>query len=37
MTDALCAALGNISALLVPGRSTVMSYNGGQKSIQDMA
>jgi TolB-like protein/Flp pilus assembly protein TadD len=37
MTDALCAALGNISALRVPGRSTVMRYKGGQKSIQEMA
>jgi len=37
MTDALCAALGNISALRVPGRSTVMRYKRGQKSIQEMA
>ena len=37
MTEALCAALGNISALRVPGRSSVMRYKGGQKSIQEMA
>ena len=37
MTEALCAALGNVSALRVPGRSSVMRYKGGQKSIQEMA
>jgi class 3 adenylate cyclase/Flp pilus assembly protein TadD len=37
MTEALCAALGNLSALRVPGRSSVMRYKGGQKSIQEMA
>jgi serine/threonine protein kinase len=31
MTEALCAALGNISALRVPGRSSVMRYKGGQE------
>ncbi len=36
MTEALCAALGNISALRVPGRSSVMRYKGGQKTIQEM-
>ncbi|PYI88996.1 MAG: hypothetical protein DME26_02325, partial [Verrucomicrobia bacterium] len=37
MTEALCAALGNISALRVPGRSSVMRYKSGQKSIQEIA
>ncbi len=37
MTEALCSALGNISALRVPGRSTVMRYKGAAKSIQEMA
>ncbi|MSU63160.1 MAG: hypothetical protein EXS31_12330 [Pedosphaera sp.] len=37
MTEALCAALGNVSALRVPGRSSVMRYKGGQKSISEMA
>ncbi|MBI3416600.1 MAG: hypothetical protein HY043_15005 [Verrucomicrobia bacterium] len=37
MTEALCMALGNISVLRVPGRSSVMKYKGGQKSIQEMA
>ena len=37
MTEALCSALGNISALRVPGRSSVMRFKGGQKSIQEMA
>ncbi len=37
MTEALCAALGNISALRVPGRSSVMRYKGAQKSIPEMA
>jgi serine/threonine protein kinase/TolB-like protein/Flp pilus assembly protein TadD len=37
MTEALCNALGNISALSVRGRSSVMRYKGGQKSIQEMA
>lgn len=37
MTEALCAALGNISALRVPGRSSVMRYKGGPKSIQEIA
>jgi TolB-like protein/Tfp pilus assembly protein PilF len=37
MTEALCAALGNLSALRVPGRSSVMRYKDGQKSIQEMA
>jgi serine/threonine protein kinase/tetratricopeptide (TPR) repeat protein len=37
MTEALCAALGNVSALRVPSRSSVMRYKGGQKSIQEMA
>jgi TolB-like protein/class 3 adenylate cyclase/Tfp pilus assembly protein PilF len=37
MTEALCAALGNVSALRVPGRSSVMRYKGTQKSIREMA
>jgi adenylate cyclase len=37
MTEALCAALGNISALRVPGRSSVMRYKGGNKSIGEIA
>jgi adenylate cyclase len=37
MTEALCTALGNISALRVPGRSSVMRFKGGQKSIQQIA
>jgi len=38
MTEALCMSLGNLSAALrVPGRSSVMRYKGGQKSIQDIA
>ncbi len=37
MTDAFCAALGNISALRVPGRSTVMRYKHSPKSIPEMA
>jgi class 3 adenylate cyclase/TolB-like protein/Flp pilus assembly protein TadD len=37
MTEALCAALGNISALRVPGRSSVMRFKGTQKTIQEMA
>jgi serine/threonine protein kinase/TolB-like protein/Tfp pilus assembly protein PilF len=37
MTEALCAALGNLTAVRVPGRSSVMRYKGGQKSIQEMA
>jgi serine/threonine protein kinase/Tfp pilus assembly protein PilF len=37
MTEALCNALGNVSALSVRGRSSVMRYKGGQKSIQEMA
>jgi adenylate cyclase len=37
MTEALCAALGNVSALRVPGRSSVMRYKGGQKTIREMA
>lgn len=37
MTEALCSALGNIGALRVPGRSSVMRYKGRQKSIQEMA
>jgi serine/threonine protein kinase/Tfp pilus assembly protein PilF len=37
MTEALCAALGNLSGVRVPGRSSVMRYKGGQKSIQEMA
>ena len=37
MTEALCAALGNISALRVPGRSSVMHFKGAQKTIQTMA
>ncbi|MBI3416448.1 MAG: tetratricopeptide repeat protein [Verrucomicrobia bacterium] len=37
MTEALCAALGNVSALRVPGRSSVMRFKGGQKSISEMA
>jgi adenylate cyclase len=36
MTEALCSALGNISALRVPGRSSVMRFKGGQKSIREM-
>ena len=37
MTEALCAALGNLTAVRVPGRSSVMRYKGGQKSTQEMA
>jgi class 3 adenylate cyclase/TolB-like protein/Flp pilus assembly protein TadD len=37
MTEALCSALGHISALRVPGRASVMRYKGGQKSIREMA
>jgi class 3 adenylate cyclase/TolB-like protein/tetratricopeptide (TPR) repeat protein len=37
MTEALCAALGNIGTLRVPGRSSVMRYKSGQKSIPEMA
>ena len=37
MTEALCAALGNISALRVPGRSSVMRFKGARKLIQEMA
>ncbi|MSU36428.1 MAG: adenylate/guanylate cyclase domain-containing protein [Pedosphaera sp.] len=37
MIEALCAALGNVSALRVPGRSSVMRYKGGHKSISEMA
>jgi TolB-like protein len=37
MTEALCSALGNISALRVPGRSTVMRYKHSPKSIPEMA
>lgn len=37
MTQALCAALGNITALRVPGRSSVMRYKGAAKSIPQMA
>src|ERR1043166_2421348 len=37
MTEALCAALGNISALRVPGRSTVMHYKSVKKTIPEMA
>jgi TolB-like protein len=37
MTEALCAALGNISALRVPGRSSVMRYKASTKSIPEMA
>ncbi len=36
MTEALCSALGNISALRVPGRSSLMRYKGAQTSIRDM-
>jgi class 3 adenylate cyclase/TolB-like protein len=36
MTEALCASLGNISSLRVPGRSSVMRFKGGTKSIQEM-
>ncbi len=37
MTEALCAALGNVSALRVPGRSSVMRYKHTTKSIGEMA
>ncbi|MBI3417349.1 MAG: tetratricopeptide repeat protein [Verrucomicrobia bacterium] len=37
MTEALCAALGNIGALTVPGRSSVMRYKNSPKSIPEMA
>jgi TolB-like protein len=37
MTEALCAALGNISALRVPGRTSVMRYKGSNKSIPEIA
>ena len=37
MTEALCSALGNISALRVPGRSSAMHFKGTQKTIQMMA
>ncbi len=37
VTEALCAALGNISALRVPGRSSVMRYKNTVKSIGEMA
>ena len=37
MTEALTAALGNISALRVPGRSSVMQFKGTTKTIQQMA
>ena len=37
MTEALCSSLGQVSALRVPGRASVMRYKGGQKSIQEMA
>lgn len=37
MTEALCATLGNLSALRVPGRSSVMRYKGSTKSIPEMA
>lgn len=37
MTEALCSALGNISALRVPGRSSVMRYKSGKKTIREMA
>lgn len=37
MTEALCTALGNISALRVPGRSSVMRYKNTKKSISELA
>ncbi len=37
MTEALCAALGNVSALRVPGRSSVMRYKHTHKTIGEMA
>lgn len=37
MTEALGSALGSISALRVPGRSSVMRFKDTQKSIQEMA
>ncbi len=37
MTEELCLALGNVSALRVPGRPSVMRFKGGQKSISEMA
>jgi class 3 adenylate cyclase/TolB-like protein/Flp pilus assembly protein TadD len=37
MTEALTEALGNISALRVPGRSSVMQFKGTTKTIQQMA
>jgi len=37
MTEALCASLGSISALRVPGRASVMRYKGSPKSIKEMA
>ncbi|MBI3416598.1 MAG: hypothetical protein HY043_14995 [Verrucomicrobia bacterium] len=37
MTEALCATLGNISALSVRGRSSVMRYKNSPKSIPEMA
>jgi adenylate cyclase len=37
MTEALCASLGNVSSLRVPGRSSVMRYKGSAKSIPEIA
>lgn len=37
MTEALCAALGNVSALRVPGRSSVMRYKNTQQTIGEIA
>ena len=37
MTEVLCVALGNVSALRVPGRSSVMRFKGWQKSISEIA
>ena len=37
MTESLCAALGNISALSVRSRSSVMRYKGSAKTVQEMA
>jgi serine/threonine protein kinase/tetratricopeptide (TPR) repeat protein len=37
MTEALCAALGNISALEVRGHSSVVRYKGSNKTIREMA